>query len=373
MATIRERNGKWQAIVRIKRGGEIIFQESKTFSTEKLARTWAERMEAKITLDGAPAPTSDLTLAKLIEKYWTAMEEVKPLRRTRAGELSQLMATAPAAKRVSELTSEDFTNFARDRYQEGIAGPATIMHNLATFRSVLTSAKPIANIDGRPELVSEAVKLLRRSGHVSTSEWRDRRPTTAELEKLDKEFRRVWNHPDATIDMAKLVQLAVLWPRRREDFTNRLMWDRLDATTRTATLVDTKHPTKVRTEVVPVPDPAWEIIMSMPRVSDRVFPYNPESVSKAFARACERLGIVDLRFHDLRHEGVSRLFEMGLDMPEVAIISGHSWGMLRRYTHLRPSAVLEKINARFKEAQKAGAQSEKPGPDHLDHPNGQED
>jgi integrase len=48
------------------------------------------------------------------------------------------------------------------------------------------------------------------------------------------------------------------------------------------------------------------------------------------------LAIDDLHFHDLRHEGVSRLFEMGRTIPQVASVSGHrSWQSLQRYTHLR--------------------------------------
>ena len=48
------------------------------------------------------------------------------------------------------------------------------------------------------------------------------------------------------------------------------------------------------------------------------------------------LGIEDLRFHDLRHEGVSRLFEIGYNVPHAAAVSGHrSWTSLKRYTHLR--------------------------------------
>lgn len=68
-------------------------------------------------------------------------------------------------------------------------------------------------------------------------------------------------------------------------------------------------------------------------------------MSAAFDRACDRLGIVDLRFHDLRHEGICRLFEAGLTIPEVSLISGHtSWSNLKRYTHLRPETVLEKLD-----------------------------
>jgi len=48
------------------------------------------------------------------------------------------------------------------------------------------------------------------------------------------------------------------------------------------------------------------------------------------------LGIDDLHFHDLRHDGISRLFEMGKTIPQAAGVSGHrSWSSLKRYSHLR--------------------------------------
>ena len=60
-------------------------------------------------------------------------------------------------------------------------------------------------------------------------------------------------------------------------------------------------------------------------------------MSKAFARACEELKIEDLHFHDLRHEGTSRLFEAGLPIEKVALVTGHKdWRTLRRYTKLKP-------------------------------------
>lgn len=68
------------------------------------------------------------------------------------------------------------------------------------------------------------------------------------------------------------------------------------------------------------------------------------------------LGIHDIHFHDLRHEGISRLFAAGLNIPEVSLISGHtSWATLKRYTHLKPSDVLEKLRAGAQTNQKAPA------------------
>src|SRR5262245_47127893 len=74
----------------------------------------------------------------------------------------------------------------------------------------------------------------------------------------------------------------------------------------------------------------------MSRVDDRIFPFTTDAISAAWTRACQFLGIEDLHFHDLRHDGVSRLFEMGKTIPQAASVSGHrSWSSLKRYAHLR--------------------------------------
>src|SRR5262249_19196181 len=87
-----------------------------------------------------------------------------------------------------------------------------------------------------------------------------------------------------------------------------------------------------------LPPEALNIVMSMPRSEARIFPYSTDAISTAFTRACKFLGIQDLRFHDLRHEGISRLFEIGKNIPQVAAVSGHrSWSSLKRYTHIRQS------------------------------------
>ena len=75
---------------------------------------------------------------------------------------------------------------------------------------------------------------------------------------------------------------------------------------------------------------------------DRIFPFNHRSISSRFTRSCQELDIQDLHFHDLRHEGTSRLFEAGFQIQQVALVTGHKdWKMLRRYTHIRPEALHE--------------------------------
>ena len=66
----------------------------------------------------------------------------------------------------------------------------------------------------------------------------------------------------------------------------------------------------------------------LPRIS-------AEAAKLGWQRLTKRAGIEDLHFHDLRHEAVSRFFELGLTVPEVALISGHKDPrMLFRYTHI---------------------------------------
>ena len=53
----------------------------------------------------------------------------------------------------------------------------------------------------------------------------------------------------------------------------------------------------------------------------------------------------DLHFHDLRHEAISRFFEMGLTTPEVASISGHrDIRMLMRYAHPMRQRIIEQMD-----------------------------
>jgi len=73
----------------------------------------------------------------------------------------------------------------------------------------------------------------------------------------------------------------------------------------------------------------------------RLFPTFPR---KAWELALKKAGLLDFTFHDLRHEAVSRLFERGLNQFEVAAVSGHrTMQMLSRYTHLRPTDLLQKM------------------------------
>lgn len=79
-----------------------------------------------------------------------------------------------------------------------------------------------------------------------------------------------------------------------------------------------------------------------------VFPIGQMSVIHSFANACSKAGITGLRFHDLRHEATSRLFERGFGIQQVAAITGHkTLQMLKRYTHLRATDLAKQLAGDF--------------------------
>ena len=125
--------------------------------------------------------------------------------------------------------------------------------------------------------------------------------------------------------MQRIIAFALFSTRRQQEITT-IRW--ADYEGNRVLVRNMKDPGRrsgndVWCELVPE---ASAIVEMMPRRSEHIFPYEPDTVCEAFRRACKTLGIVDLRFHDFRHEGISRLFEMGHTIPQVASICGHSVG-----------------------------------------------
>ena len=97
---------------------------------------------------------------------------------------------------------------------------------------------------------------------------------------------------------------------------------------------------------VPLLGDAWTILQRQPKNDERIFPYNEKTITDMFRRVRDELGIEDLRYHDLRREGASRLFEAGFSIEEVAQVTGHrSLNILWQvYTELFPKTLHEKFD-----------------------------
>lgn len=147
-------------------------------------------------------------------------------------------------------------------------------------------------------------------------------------------------HPNR--DLAALVSLALETAMRQGELLG-LRWERVNLRSRIIHLDDTKNGTK---RDVPLSVKARNVLLRLePQTSGEVFSYTANGLKSTWRFMLQKLGIVDLHFHDLRHEAISRLFELGtLDLMEVAAISGHkSLSMLRRYTHLRATRLVRKL------------------------------
>jgi hypothetical protein len=203
--------------------------------------------------------------------------------------------------------------------------------------NIFTVARPAWGYPLSRQEFDDAVTVIKKLGLIRKGNERNRRPSLEELDRLMEHFGRVRDHRPSSIPMQKIVGFALFSTRRQEEITL-LKWDDLDSDR--ILVRDMKHPgdKKGNNAYCELPPEAVAIINSMPRDGEQIFPYSTDAISTAFTRACRILGIEDLRFHDLRHEGISRLFEMGRTIPQVAAVSGHrSWTSLKRYTHIRQS------------------------------------
>jgi integrase len=342
MATYRERNGKVQVQVRIKNKQVIVHQESATFDNKAQATAWAKAVEKRIAEQGVSGRKESLvTLADVFDGHVEMLKKAGRPHGAHEHRFNNIKKYPFVNKPATEVTSKDFIDWAI-AHSAG-RSPATLLNHLMGVRSAYRAAPTAQDIPLQTNVIADAITHLRLMRVVATSEQRDRRVSDAELSSIEL----WWNEQKGTlIPLPTILRFLVALPRRRDEVMA-MEWARYDPKEHVITLVDTKHPTKTRIEKIPVPPEAEKVLAGLPRNDARIFPYIGDSVSSAFQRATHMLGIEDITLHDLRHEGISRLFEAGLDIPEVSMISGHlSWQTLKRYTHLKPKHVLDKLKER---------------------------
>lgn len=345
MATIKARkqaNGtvRYTAIVRRRVGKMIVHREAKTFTYRSAAVSWARHREVELEDPAALARKqhAPVTLGELIRWYIDTFETISKWQRSKQSHLEFLERHALGRMNALHLTAAALINHVRARRADG-AGPATVMNDLIWIGVVLRAAKNVKEIPLRPEIAQEARSACGELRLISKSRKRSRRPTADELARLRQHFER--RDRRARIPMRAIIDFAIASARREAEIC-RLEWLDNDAETRTGVVRDAKHPTARegnhrRFRYTPE---AWAIVEAQPRTSLYIFPHDPKSVGSAFTRACQLLGIKDLRFHDLRHEATSRLFERGYQIQEVAQFTLHdSWNELKRYANLRPENV----------------------------------
>jgi integrase len=339
MGSIRERVRKdgttgYTAQIILKRKGRDTYREASTFDRRTQAMAWLKNREAELKQEGGieRARVRGMTLGDAIDLYTT--DSKHDLGRTKASVLKIIKGYDLGKLEAAEIRSQDIVTFARELSSTGMK-PQTVQNYLSHLQAVFAVARTGWGVPLDRQAMQDAFAVAKRLGLTSKSEKRDRRPTVAEIDKLMTFFTaRAERAPEAA-PMERIIPFALFSTRRLGEIL-RIDWKDWDAPGSRVLVRDMKHPGEKagNDQWVDVP-PEAVAFMGAPG-KGRIFPHSEDAVGIAFTRACKLLEIGDLHFHDLRHEGVSRLFEMGWTIPRVATVSGHrSWGSLQRYTHLR--------------------------------------
>ena len=323
------------AQIRIKRKGKLVHNESQTFDRRQAAKAWLQRREAQLREPGAleRAARPDPTLAEVIDRY--IKESERELGRTKAQVLGSIKRREIGAMACSAIGSAEIVAFARELQVE----PQTRGNYLSHLASIFAVARPAWGYPHQQQPMLDALVVLRKLKLVSKSRGRNRRPTLEELDRLMTHFAERQKRRFEAAPTQWAIAFAIFSTRRQEEICSIARPDHEPAQHRVL-VRDMKDPfEKDGNDVWCELTPEAERLMAVAPATagdPRFFPFRADSVSTAFTRACKILGIEDLHFHDLRHEGISRLFEMGGTIPRVALVSGHrSWASLQRYSHVR--------------------------------------
>jgi integrase len=332
MANLVNRDGRWRALVR--KGGHV---RCETFGSRAQAKAWAAAIERQIEELRASGVMSakGLTLGDLIDRYREELYTLKPWGRTKSADLARLKGDLGALK-ADALTNAHFTDYFRKRFAEG-TGAVVISAQAGYLVGVLRVARTVLHLDVNLQAALDAREALKKLRLVGKSQRRERRVSDIEIARLVKHFRKA----PGTVPMADIVHFSLATGMRISEVC-RLTWADLDTKARTVIVRNRKHPQdKIGNDMI-VPllaatgFDAFKIASRQRKGGARIFPYNSRTVSTYFTRAAAALGLDDLHLHDLRHEAISRLFEAGFQIQQVALVSGHrDWGSLKRYTHVK--------------------------------------
>jgi len=327
MATVRKRGKKYQAQVRIKGHSP----QSKSFLTKAAALAWTRRIESSmdngswIDTRGSRSVFIEDIVDDLVYSYERfGLEVAGP----KLGQLNQIKEYFHGVS-IHDLTFDGVLDFAAFRL-ETIA-ESTLQAQMYYLKQAVTNSR----IKTELPVVDMAIDELKKKKLIMGSKRRDRRLEPGEYEALMDQAAGHWI--SAAIDLA--VESAM-----RQGEIHALKWSDINESKGVIRLMrkDKHAETGQSAQQIPLLKGVREALLR----SQNVFGQGPNlipveraaSISDKFAKMTKKLGIVDLRFHDLRHEAISRLFEKGMRVEQVRVVSGHrTLDQLSRYVNLRPA------------------------------------
>lgn len=331
MASINKRGNYWRAQIR-RKGFPI---QSSTFDTKSQAEAWVRTIEGGmdrgVFLGKTEADTT--TLSAALDRYWNEIASKKKHFDPERLRIARWKRNVLAPRFLSSLKGIDFAQYRDERRAQGKA-ENTIRLELALMSHLFNIARKEW---GMESLANPLNNIRKPSGSLE----RDRRLQDGEFEKIYQALAQSENHW-----VLPAFELAIE-TSLRQTMLFELRWDWVDLDKRVIRI-----PIEFRSvgnKGVPVAIPlstrAANVIQNLPRSLDgRLLSTTSNAARCVWKRTLKEIGVKGLRWHDLRHEAASRLFEKGLHPLEVASITGHkSLTMLRRYTHLRPEDLALKL------------------------------
>ena len=314
MAHIRKRNSKWQCIVRVHGYPPM----TKTFNTKLDAQRYSRDLENKLWREQH----------NIAKKKFPKFREV--LERYRDEVVIHKRSKDMETKLINYLLTEGFVNFGvnlvdakliaqyRDRALRSLKS-SSVNRRLAIISHCFTIAKK----EWGYEVVNPVLSIRR----PKNPEPRDRRFTKEEINKI-LTCNRTSPH------MKFIIELALETGMRRSEIAN-VKSEHIKGNT--LKIVQAK----VKPRTIPLTPRAGELLKyNMP------IKMSSNAIHLSWVRICKRHSIEDARFHDLRHEALSRMFEVkSLNVPEVQLISGHlePRTLMRVYANLRPKDLADKL------------------------------
>jgi len=312
MASFRQRGTRWNVQIIRKNNPRV----SKTFSTKKAAKCWARKIERDIDLKGLQIIHYP-TLQSIIERYIKEVSINKKGYEAEKYHLKSFQKFKFILKPINEVTPQDLVGYRKERLFK--VSTTTYVREMNIIQHIFSVAsKEWGYVMDNPCKLISKPKIFNK---------RERRLTDAEYNFLIK-----GNHTNQTLK--QIIEIAYETGMRKSEILN-VKKEHLD--NQTLLIPETKNGHQRK---IPISYKAWTIFneVTLP------FPASSNAIRIAWDRLKKKGNIKDLHFHDLRHEAISRFFEKGLSIPEVALISGHKdVRMLFRYTHLKAEDILRKL------------------------------
>lgn len=329
MATLVKRGNKYQVVVRRKGFPTAC----RTFHLKTDAEAWARHMETKADRGDMPTPVKVLDGFKvkdILERYRDEVTVKKRSADTETYIIDAFLREPIAKLSLAQVTPSHFTSYRDKRLKTVKAG--TVNRELGIIKHAFDIAEREWDIPIRQNPLAKIKKLKANNA-------RNRRLT-------DEEYKALLDAIDKTRNphIKGLINFAIETGMRRGEILC-LHWSDIDYASCTLFIPVTKNG---HSRTIPLTPRAVEILQDAQGKDDadkdRPFPLSDNAAKLAWQRLLKRSGIADLHFHDFRHEAISRFFEKGLSVPEVALISGHrDFRMLFRYTHLKAEDVARKL------------------------------